>query len=288
MNPVKTYRKINQADANISFGISRMEDIYEKREGQPDEPHRHDFYTVLFIKNGKGLHNIDFNSYEIAKNQIYFIGPGQVHQLVEQQKTQGYSMVFSEQFLVLNQISSDFIFDISLFRDFGDAPPLLPDEKALGQLVDYSEQMLQQFLSNNTYRFEAIGALLKLFLIQCHTQCSLNSLDIQTQESGGNLLRSFKKLLNEKHAEWHKTSLYAEHLSITPDYLNKVVKNLSGKTAKEHLQSRITTAAKRLLYFTKLSNKEVAYLLGFSEPGNFSAFFKKCTGVSPSKFREMP
>ena len=287
MEVIKTYNQVSKADANASFGISRMEDIYEKRKGKADAPHRHDFYTVLFIKKGTGFHNIDFNSYELTKNQVYFIGPGQVHQLVEKEKTHGYSMVFSEQFLVLNQIASDFILDINLFQNFGDAPPLLPHSQALAQLDDYAQQMLQQFLSTNTYRFEAIGAWLKLFLIQCHSLCSLHSLDTQTQESGGNLLRSFKKLLNERHQEWHKTSSYAEQLHISPDYLNKVVKSLSGKTAKEHLQSRITTAAKRLLYFTPLSNKEIAYELGFLEPSNFSAFFKKCTGVSPSEFRKM-
>ncbi|MEM0994741.1 MAG: helix-turn-helix domain-containing protein [Bacteroidota bacterium] len=44
-------------------------------------------------------------------------------------------------------------------------------------------------------------------------------------------------------------------------------------------------AAKRLLRFSELQNKEIAYELGFSAPANFSQFFKKCTGVSPSKFR---
>jgi len=286
MDAFKTYTKVNEANAHMSFGISRMEDIYEKREGKPDEPHRHDFYTVLFVQKGKGVHHIDFNTYTLADKQVYFIGPGQVHQLVEQEKTKGYSMVFSEQFLVLNQISSDFILDINLFQDYGDAPPLKPGDTALVLLADYAEQMIQQFASAHTYRFEAIGALLKLFLIQSHSQCALHSLDVQTQQAGGSLLRSFKKLLNQKHREWHKTSLYADQLNISADHLNKVVKSLSGKTTKEHLQSRITTAAKRLLFFTDRSTKEIAYELGFLEPSNFSAFFKKCTGVSPSKFRE--
>ncbi|MBL4708824.1 MAG: helix-turn-helix domain-containing protein, partial [Flavobacteriales bacterium] len=54
--------------------------------------------------------------------------------------------------------------------------------------------------------------------------------------------------------------------------------------AKEYIQSRIITEAKRLLYFSKLSNKQIGYELGFGEPANFSAFFKKCTGFSPSNF----
>lgn len=286
MKAIKTYNRVNQTDANASFGISRMEDIFEKRNGAADEPHRHDFYTVLFVKAAKGLHKIDFNSYELDRNQVFFISPGQVHQLVEREKSHGYSIVFSEEFLLLNQISVAFIEDINLFHDSGASPPLTTDRAAAKALTNFSEQILVQYASTSKYRFEAIGALLKLFLIQCHSLCSLNTLDIQTQETGGPLVRNFKELVHSKYKDWHHANLYAEALHITPDHLNRVIKSLTGKTTKEHLQSRITTAAKRLLYFGKLSNKEIAFELGFSEPANFSAFFKKCTGITPSAFRE--
>ena len=59
-----------------------MEDIYVKRSGQTDEPHRHNYFTVLIIKQAKGLHKIDFNSYELAQQQIFFVAPGQVHQVI--------------------------------------------------------------------------------------------------------------------------------------------------------------------------------------------------------------
>ena len=286
MDSLKTYQHVNRADANLSFGISRMEDIYDKRNGQADAPHRHNYYTILIISKGKGLHHIDFNSYPINANQIYFLSPGQVHQLVETEKTFGYSMVFSEQFLVLNHIPIAFIADINLFQDFGSTPPLPLDPATSSTIESYAEALLTQFRSDLPFKFEAIGALLKLLLIHCHNLCSLNNLDIQTQESGGDLLRKFKKMVHGHYHQWHRTTAYADALNITPDHLNRVVKSLTGKTAKDHIQSRITTAAKRLLYFSELSNKEIAYELGFSEPGNFSAFFKKCSGISPSQFKQ--
>src|SRR5690606_15661846 len=100
MNTVKTYQKVNSEKENVSFGISKMEDIYTKRNGKVDEPHRHNYYTVLVINKAKGLHKIDFNTYELSKNQIYFVAPGQVHQVIEKEKSVGFSMVFSNQFLV--------------------------------------------------------------------------------------------------------------------------------------------------------------------------------------------
>ena len=67
---------------------------------------------------------------------------------------------------------------------------------------------------------------------------------------------------------------------------NRIIKNSIGKTAKEYIQSRLTTEAKRLLYFSNLSNKEIGFELGFNEPAHFSAFFKKCTQLSPSNFKK--
>ncbi|GMN05827.1 AraC family transcriptional regulator [Croceitalea sp. MTPC5] len=285
MDSLKTYHQVDRDDSDLSFRIAKMEAIYDTRKGETDTPHRHDFYTILLVKKGSGQHRIDFNSYTIAPQQVYFIGPGQVHQLAEQQRPEGYSLLFSEQFLIANNISVDFISDINLFHEFGESPPMELDEKALTSVDQYAQQMLTYYHSNKRFKYEAIGALLKLWLITCHNLCDLSLLDTQTMESGGTLLKKYKSLINLKYRSWHHTSPYAEAMHVTPDHLNRVVKSLTGKTAKEHLQSRITNAAKRMLFFTNLSNKEIAYSLGFSEPANFSNFFKKCTGVSPSVFK---
>ena len=145
--------------------------------------------------------------------------------------------------------------------------------------------MLNLHQSNINYKTEALGALLQLFLIRCNNLCSLPERDTQSLEAGNALLKNFKDLLEENYKQWHGASQYAARLSITPDHLSKVLRSLTGRSTKEHIQGRITTAAKRMLYFSELSTKEISYELGFSEPSNFSAFFKKCTGESPSAFR---
>lgn len=285
MEAVKTYQNVNREDDSLSFGISRMEDIHDKHRGKPDEPHRHNFYTILVVKEASGEHRIDFNSYELQNQQLFFISPGQVHQLLEASRSVGYSMVFSTQFLVQNNIPLAFIDDLNLFNDFGDTPPLSLSTDELETLIRYAEEIIEINKSDRSFKYDAIGALIKLLLIRCHNLCSLKAVDSTLQETGNTVLRNFKSLVDRHHTTWHGTAEYANELHISPDHLNRVVKSLTGKTAKEHIQSRIITAAKRLIYFTDLSSKEIGYELGFSEPGNFSAFFKKCTGTSPSRFK---
>ncbi|NOX85168.1 MAG: AraC family transcriptional regulator [Chlorobi bacterium] len=269
----------------VSFRISRMEDIYSKRLGKTDEPHRHDYYTVLLVKQASGKHIIDFNQYPLTSNQVYFISPGQVHQVVEKEQSFGYCIVFSTLFLVKNNIPQCFFGDLNLFNDYGQSPPLELNTEEFNTLSYFCEEVLSLNHSNYKFKEQAIGSFLQLFLIQCNNLCSLRVDNIQDSEVGNAILKNFKELVNQKYQVWHSTSLYARELNISPDHLNRVIKSLIGETAKKYIQSRISIAAKRMLYYSELSSKEIGYQLGFLEPANFSAFFKNCTGTSPSQFR---
>ncbi len=98
MSPIKTVNQVTAGDNNLNFGISRMEDIHEKHNGKAKSPHRHNYYTVLLSIKAKGKHLIDFRSYSLSDRQIFFISPGQVHQVIEDKKSTGFSIVFSDQF----------------------------------------------------------------------------------------------------------------------------------------------------------------------------------------------
>ena len=286
MNSVKTYQKVNSQKDDVSFGVSKMEDTYIKRKGRIDEPHRHNFYTVLIVKHAKGFHKIDFTTYDLANRQIFFVAPGQVHQIIETEKSIGYAMTFSNQFLIENSIPISFIDSLNLFQNYGQAPPLLPAEKQFELICNFADNIFSLFHSDTNMKNFSMGSFLKLLLIECNNICSINPIESDIDTSGDNLIRSFKKLVEVHYQKEHSTTFYASELFISPDHLNRTVKAKIGKTAKDYIQARIITEAKRLLYFTDLSNKEIGYELGFTEPGNFSAFFKKHTQLSPSSFKK--
>lgn len=286
MDIVKTYQKVNSEHRNVSFGISKMEDIYTKRNGEVDEPHRHNYFTVLIVKRAKGFHKIDFNTYNLANKQVFFVAPGQVHQVIETQKSIGFAMTFSNQFLVENSIPLSFIDSLNLFQNYGQSPPLLPSEDQFEIITDYAENIFKLFQSDIKMKNLSIGSFLKLLLIACNNICSINPIESDIDSTGDNLIRAFKKAVDANYKNEHSTTFYASELHISPDHLNRTVKSKIGKTAKDYIQARIITEAKRLLYFTELSNKEIAYELGFNEPANFSAFFKKHTQLSPSNFKK--
>lgn len=287
MENIKKYQNVHQENHSVMFDIKKMQDIFEQTKGKPDEPHRHDYYTIIVTKKANGKHIIDFHEFVLASQQVYFISPNQVHQIIENEPSFGFALTFSPQFMLENGIENCFIEDVHLFQDFGFSPPLELSESELNQLFELAEKMLDFVHSDKKFKYQAVGSLLKLFLIYCNNVCSIPiEENTQTAQASMVLLRNFKSLLDDNYTTWHKVSDYAAALHITPDYLNVAVKSLTNKSAKEHIQSRIVTAAKRLLRFSDFTNKMIAYELGFSEPANFSQFFKKCVGVSPTAFRK--
>ena len=282
---IKIYNNVNREDDTIIFDLKRMEDVYDKTGGQVDDPHRHGYYTILCVRHAAGKHVIDFNEFKLNPYQIYFIEPGQVHQIIERERSQGFVLTFSPQFLLINGIDQDLIKDIFIYEVMGYSPPLeldLPTWNTIISTVELVEKTLQ---SSIRHKYEAVGALLKYFLIQCNNSCN-NQEDDNTQQvqSSIQLVRSFKKLLEDQFSRYHKVSSYASELHVTPDYLNTVLKSATGKSAKSHISDRIMMEAKRLFLFTDMSIKEVGYQLGFNEPAHFSSFFKKYSGQSPSAY----
>ena len=240
----------------------------------------------ILVKKANGKHFIDFNEYEFSNNQVFFVSPGQVHQVVENEQSFGHTLTFSTQFLIDNNIPVSFIENLNLFNDYGNAEPMKLNKEQTDKLSNYCEEILYFNNSDINFKQQGIGATLKLFLIYCNNLCTNPKHNTQIIQAGHSILKNFKNAVEKHHTEWHSSTEYADFLNITADHLNRTIKSLIGKTAKEYIQTRISIAAKRLLYFSDLSTKEIAYQLGFSEASNFSAFFKKNTNLSPSEFRK--
>ncbi|MEA4846136.1 MAG: helix-turn-helix domain-containing protein, partial [Clostridiaceae bacterium] len=96
----------------------------------------------------------------------------------------------------------------------------------------------------------------------------------------------FKSLLSANYKSVKRPSQYASKLNISPVYLNEAVKKTTGISASNCIRDEIVIQAKRLLFYTKISVKEIAQELGYADWTYFTRFFTKAVGISPSYFRK--
>ncbi|MBK8702259.1 MAG: helix-turn-helix domain-containing protein [Saprospiraceae bacterium] len=274
-------RKIKESFFEERFSIRNIEPLVAEGD-LIHELHRHDFYFILFIKDGSGEHEIDFIKYEVSDFSMFFIRPGQVHQLRLEQGTSGFMVQFTSDFYaprgnpamqVLRKVSSKNYCQLSEVR--------------YGNISFILQFIFQEFTQKKDRYKEAIKAYLDILFIELARQSPnpqkiSNEANSYTQER----IEEFMELLEKNIGSKKLVSQYAEMLSMTPYQLNAITKTTLQKTGSELINEHIILEAKRLLIATSNRVNQVADMLGYEDPSYFIRFFKKQTGLTPEAFRQ--
>ena len=99
------------------------------------------------------------------------------------------------------------------------------------------------------------------------------------------LVFKFKNLVNNLFITSKQVSDYAGKLFVSSHTLNKIVKDLTGKTAKEIINEKVILESKRMLLYTSNDIAQIAFNIGFDEPTHFIRFFKTHTLQTPKEYR---
>ena len=265
-----------------NFGIRRIEEIVKGHE-MVQPLHRHDFYFVLFVASGKGQHVIDFESYEVGRQSVFFMRPGQVHELILEEGSTGYLIQFTLDFHALKESSS-----IQLLRKAGKTNHYKIHSEGFSKMDSILAAMLEEFRMKAEGFLEVLKAQLAIFLtlllrFQPHQKdAPVAKIASYKQER----LDAFLALLETNYANHKSVPAYSEMLNLSAYQLNAITKTYVGKTGSQIIQEYGILESKRYLLATTNQVKEIAYLLGYDDVAYFIRFFKEHTGYSPEAFRK--
>jgi len=233
-------------------------------------PHKHDFYSLVWFTGGLGINVIDFEEYKIQPNRLFLTKPRQVHNWSYSSDTRGCIIVFDKH--MVQNMSLELL--KSVYFDLN------------GNTVTFFKTLIEYLINetkvNDGYSKQTINASLTLILLKL-TKLSERSASNQRVQSDEIL--SFSKLISENISDNLQVKNYADRLNITSEKLNEICKEFYGESPKKIILDKKITESKRLLYFTNLSIKEIAFQLGFEDSSYFSRIFKQRTGSSPSDFK---
>lgn len=100
------------------------------------------------------------------------------------------------------------------------------------------------------------------------------------------LLRSYFESSRLKAEGIPSVTYLADALHLSPNYLSRLLKTLTGQSTKQFIMDKVIELAKEKLSTTGLTMNEIAYALGFDYPQSFSKLFKSKTKMSPMEFRQ--
>ena len=269
-------------EKDLPFEIQTL-DWYSKQKNL-DMPHRHQHIEIVWVRQGEGFLDINLKRYKMGSNTLYCIVPGQLHQL-EVIAAEGYIISFPEG--LLNSGSDDFelLYRSGLFHLLLDSPGVRVQQEIAEEIEDISKRLYRELHNGYLLRSEIIKRYISIFLIHLARQFE-GSLQVSVQTRNMSLMKSFISLIEKKYMYWKLVKDYACELSVTPNYLNEVVKKVSGYPAGYHIRQRIVLEAKRQAATPSTSMKEIAYHLGFDDIAHFSKFFKSVCGKNFSDFRK--
>jgi AraC family transcriptional regulator, transcriptional activator of pobA len=243
-------------------------------------------YTILWMKKGFASIEVDFDRFSLQPNSVYFVTPGKNIILDYNGSPEGWLLRFSKGFLH-GQIREPLILkDVDIFAAENQIPRIVLSPK-IGDRVDTIAEMIDELeTAGHPHKHTASASLLKTLLLYCDSHCNIKI----THDFSRNqlyIVTTFKHLVSRHYHRLHSVTDYAGLMNISPKYLNQVVKEVLGVTAKSVIHEQLIIRARRELKFTDDSIKEIAYALGFSDPFYFSNYFKKEVGCSPSEYRMM-
>lgn len=252
---------------------------------------RKDFYKIC-LSTGESLIHYADRSFKAQGTSLFFGNPHVPYSWETLSTTYtGYGCLFSEDFLKLSD-RSESVLQSPLFK-IGATPifTITDDQRAF--LDTLFKRMIVEQQTSYTYKDDVIRNYINLIIHEALKLQPLENFD-KHQNALSRIAAVFLELLErqfpientDRPLTLRTAQDYAKSLSIHVNYLNRAVKEITGKSTTTHITERIASEAKALLRHTDWNIADIAYALGFEYNTYFNNFFRKITGTNPSAFRE--
>lgn len=251
---------------------------------------RKDFYKICLTTGKSKIHYAD-RSFEHEGTVLFFGNPHIPYSWETISSTYiGYTCLFSEEFLKLSE-RQESILQSPLFKLSG-TPILTISVEQRDFLNGIFQRMIEEQESEYSYKDDIIRNYIHLIIHEAMKMEPSENYDLH-KNAASRLTSVFLELLErqfpiespEDPLKLRTAQDYANQLSVHVNYLNRVVKQVTGKPTTTHITERIGSEAKALLQHTDWNVGEIAFALGFEYPSYFNNFFKKLTGLTPKALR---
>lgn len=274
---------VNPQNGNLAFKLLAFED-----GSYFDHIQRNNYYSLIWITEGKGKVKADLAEYEFVKNNLFAFSPYQPF-MFSSGKIKGTVIHFHPDFFCIHKHQEEVACNGVLFNNIYQRPFSFVDEISAANLSMLIEQMKLEMKNASLAQYEILVSYLKIFLITSSRLKIKEQGELLGEVVGAKepfILQHLKEAIEKDYKRKHSAGEYADALNISAKALAKITKNYFNRTVTDLIAERIIIEAKRELYLTKKTVKEIAYELGYEDEHYFSRFFKTNADISPQVYRE--
>lgn len=253
-----------------------------------------DFYSIALKKNFDAKVKYGQLEYDFDEGVLFFISPNQVFSI--ELKINQFSK-FSGWMLLIHP---DFFWKTTLAKNIRKYNFFDYSVNEALFLSDKEETTLKIIIQNIQKEYHTNIDQFSQSIIISQIETLLNYADrfyqrqfITRKKANHQILNQLEELLidyfNNKsliNAGLPTVKFIADSLNLSPNYLNGVLKSLTGQSTQQHIHNKLIEKAKEKLSTTQLTVSEIAFELGFGHSQSFNKLFKAKTNLSPSAFRQ--
>lgn len=280
---------------NLSDDLFVAEMHYESKMDIIEYPCRFHGYMAFFCIKGEFEVEINLKKFTIRKDSMFIYTPGNIVRVTNIDPREKESVHF-----VVVAISEDLMsstrFDFSKLYNESlrllESPCVVINEKEREMCKKYFEIAEEVSSLGMPNTRESVAALISsvfylMGALWTDRLTEAKKKDDNVSTRSRIILEDFLLLVRDHHTKERSLSFYADKLYLTPKYLSKLIKSVSGKSAHEWIDSFVILEAKNLLKYSDMSIKSIVYELNFPNQTTFYRFFKTKTGMTPSEYRKM-
>ncbi|WP_294082871.1 MULTISPECIES: helix-turn-helix domain-containing protein [unclassified Proteiniphilum] len=288
------YGRISLEDVSRQAPITGVKNFILSDNGARIKDYSFDFQHPNIIEDialaicvrGNARVKINLQEYHIEPNMIITLLPNYLLEICD------YSDDWLVEFIFISfDFVSDFklIAETDLFEQIGKITCLKIKEEEMLNLLDFHAFIVKKYKrEDHLYREEITKSLLHTLVYEVLQL--LNTYEIT--QNGKALSRSEKHLthfiglLFQFHRQERSIKFYADKMFLTPKYLSKIIREVSGKSVSQWIDEMVIMEAKAMLKSSNLTVLQISEKLNFPNASFFGSYFKKRTGISPIQYRE--
>ena len=274
------------------YGSELLVDVVDLKYVKPflakSPAHTLTYYDITFITEGQGSFSIDNHAERVAPGDVVFSKPGEVRHWDVCGISNGYALIFEDEFLSSFFKDPMFVRHLSFFMPERTASTLHLPDSLYGRLIQLLKDIKGEigvYKQNDDHLLRAL--LYEALMLLNRAYRDGVQAEGQPRDKGvGNIyINKFMELVDKHLKEQHSVRFYADRLCITPNYLNEIVRSVMGIGAKQYILNKVMDEAKRLLAYTGLPVADIALQLHFSTVSYFVRSFRQTVGGTPLAYR---
>jgi len=234
------------------------------------------------------------NTYDYQEGTLIFLAPDQILDMEpskELYQPKGHGVIFHQDLITGTHLGR--IINEYSFFSYNANEALHISEKERQIILDcFSEIRHELVHAIDNHSKKLIASNIELLLNYCDRFYGRQFITRDNVNKG--ILEKFEELLNDffssdkpKKIGIPSVAYFADELHLSPNYIGDLIKNETGKSAKEYIQNKIIDVAKNMLFNMDKTVSEIAVELGFRYSQHFSRMFKNETGYTPNEYRSL-